>query len=242
MKIRNRIKELRMVPARELRANPRNWRKHPKAQRDAMAGVLREIGYAGALLARETPDGLELIDGHLRQETTPDAVVPVLVLDVDEREANYLLATMDPLSAMAEAGKEALEELLSGVETGDAAVQEMLDEIAAYAAPEEEESPDAPDEVAENVDRIKEIKAAHKKANDGTAEKRDTEHYLVVVFPNRKAKEIALKRLQLPAEERYVNAASVDLRLKAGRSEAAVKFADGVKRKAASAKHSGSTG
>jgi len=36
--------------------------------------------YAAALIARETADGkLELIDGHLRAETTPDTVVPVLV-------------------------------------------------------------------------------------------------------------------------------------------------------------------
>ena len=103
MQIRDRIKELRRVPAAELRPNPRNWRTHPARQRDALRGLLAEVGYAGALLARELDDGtLELIDGHLRAETTPEAVVPVLVLDVSEAEALKLLATYDPLSAMAE--------------------------------------------------------------------------------------------------------------------------------------------
>src|ERR1700722_1306622 len=112
MQIRDRIKELRRVPASSLRPNPRNWRTHPANQRDALRGILAEVGYAGALLARELPDGsLELIDGHLRAETTPEALVPVLVLDVDEYEAAKLLATFDPLSALAETNGEALREM-----------------------------------------------------------------------------------------------------------------------------------
>ena len=88
--------------AADLRPNPRNWRVHPPEQQDALRGVLAEVGYADALLARELPDGsLMLIDGHLRAETTPDAVVPVLVLDVDEAEADKILLTHDPLAAMA---------------------------------------------------------------------------------------------------------------------------------------------
>ena len=80
MQIRDRIKDFRRVRASELRPHPRNWREHPAAQREALRGVLAEIGYAGALLARELPDSsLELIDGHLRAETTPDQEVPVLV-------------------------------------------------------------------------------------------------------------------------------------------------------------------
>ena len=102
MQIRDRIKELRRVPASELRPNPKNWRKHPDAQRDALRGLLADVGYADALLARELPDGsLELVDGHLRAETTPDALVPVLVLDIDEQEATKILLTHDPIAAMA---------------------------------------------------------------------------------------------------------------------------------------------
>ena len=82
MRIRDRIKELRRVPAKDLIPHPRNWRVHPQAQQDALRGILAEVGYADALLVRETEQGLQLIDGHLRAETTPDQEVPVLVLDV----------------------------------------------------------------------------------------------------------------------------------------------------------------
>lgn len=112
MKIRDRIRELRRVPASELLPNPKNWRTHPKAQQDALRGVLAEVGMADAVLARELPDGsLMLIDGHLRAETAADAKVPVLILDVTEAEADKILATLDPLAAMAEQDSEALASL-----------------------------------------------------------------------------------------------------------------------------------
>ena len=97
-KYRDRIRELRRVPASELKANPKNWRTHPEGQAAAMEGVLSEVGWADAVLARETADGLELIDGHLRKEIAPDEMVPVLILDVNESEADKILLTHDPLA------------------------------------------------------------------------------------------------------------------------------------------------
>ena len=129
--IRDRIIGLRRVRAGDLLADARNWRRHPKAQRDALSGVLREIGYAGALLARETPDGLRLIDGHLRASMDPDQVVPVLVLDLSEAEAGKLLATLDPLAAMATTDQDALMALLGQVSFNDQAVKDMLAALAA---------------------------------------------------------------------------------------------------------------
>src|SRR5208337_4068292 len=124
-------RELRRVRARDLLPNPKNWRKHPKAQADALRGLLVEVGYADALLARELPDGrLQLIDGHLRAETTPDLEVPVLILDVNEEEADKILLTLDPLAAMAEADSEAVKALLATVQTDSDAVKELLKRTA----------------------------------------------------------------------------------------------------------------
>jgi hypothetical protein len=134
MQIRDRIKELRRVRATDLRPNPRNWRLHPPEQQDALRGLLAEVGYAGALLARELDDGtLMLIDGHLRAETTPDAVVPVLILDVDETEADKILLTHDPIASMATVSAENLQELLAEVQTESAAVRSMLDTLTPTA-------------------------------------------------------------------------------------------------------------
>jgi len=133
MKIRDRIKEFRRVKASEILPNPRNWRTHPKAQKDALKGLLAEIGFAGAVLARETPNGLMLIDGHLRTETATDSEIPVLVLDVDEDEAHKILLTFDPVSTMANADAIALDALLRDVQTSNEAVANMLTQIAEEA-------------------------------------------------------------------------------------------------------------
>jgi ParB-like chromosome segregation protein Spo0J len=130
MKIRDRIRELRRVKASELRPHPKNWRTHPRIQQDALRGVLAEVGYADALLARELPDGaLELIDGHLRAEITPDMVVPVLIVDLSDPEAAKLLALHDPLGTLAGADRDVLVELLAEVETENDAVQKLLKDL-----------------------------------------------------------------------------------------------------------------
>jgi hypothetical protein len=153
MKIRDRIKEFRRVKASEILPNPKNWRTHPKAQKDALKGLLAEIGFAGAVLARETDQGLMLIDGHLRAETAIDAEIPVLILDVDEDEADKILLTFDPISAMANADAVALDNLLREVQTSNEAVADMLTELAKEAGviSLQKDSPEDFPEVNENI-------------------------------------------------------------------------------------------
>ena len=118
MNIRDRIKELRRVRAGDLRPHPKNWRTHPEAQQNALRGMLVEVGYVDALIVRELPDGsLQIVDGHLRAETTPDALVPVLVVDLDDKEADKVLATFNPFGAMAELDEEQLAALLKPEES-----------------------------------------------------------------------------------------------------------------------------
>jgi DNA modification methylase len=157
LQIRDRIKEFRRVRAASLLDNPRNWRRHSKSQTDALRGLLKEIGYASALLVRELDDGkLMLIDGHLRAHTTPDMEVPVLILDVTEEEADKLLATLDPLAAMAESDSERLKILLQNVKTDSSAVEELLRRTAgpalwAILRPEEVVEAEVPTERADEL-------------------------------------------------------------------------------------------
>lgn len=133
--IRDRVKGLRRVRAGELRPHPRNWRLHPTEQKAALRGVLREIGFADALLARELADGsLELVDGHLRAQVAPEMEVPVLVLDLSDEEAEKLLLLHDPLTVMAETDRGALEELLARVAVDEESLQGVLERMAAEGA------------------------------------------------------------------------------------------------------------
>lgn len=127
---RDRIKSLRRVRAGDLRANPKNWRQHSTAQSDALRGILEEVGFADAILARQDGDSLEIIDGHLRADLDPEAKVPVLILDVSEAEAAKLLAVIDPIAGMATADPAKLDALLREIDTGSEALSAMLAELA----------------------------------------------------------------------------------------------------------------
>ena len=127
--MRNRVKELRFVKASELTPCADNWRLHPKRQRDLMKNVLQTIGYADALIARETEDGkLALIDGHLRADVSPNVEVPVLVVDLNEREAKELLLVHDPIGALAERDDEAVARLLEDFEATNETLERFIGE------------------------------------------------------------------------------------------------------------------
>ena len=135
---RNRVLALETHVAGDILDHPHQWRTHPKAQTDALRGVLEEVGVAGAMLVYRSAragGALVRIDGHGRKDLDPAAEWPCLVLDVDDREADKLLATYDPISAQAGADATKLDELLRGVSTGSAALQQLLSDVAAKVIP-----------------------------------------------------------------------------------------------------------
>jgi hypothetical protein len=114
--------------------NRKNWRRHPAEQAAALRGLLGEIGYADVLIARDTPDGLVLIDGHLRAETTPNMMVPVAIVDLTEAEADKFLLTADPLTGMAVADVKQVDALLATVQFENESIGALLEKIAGEAA------------------------------------------------------------------------------------------------------------
>jgi hypothetical protein len=146
--IRDRVKELRRVRAGDLKPNAKNWRRHPEGQKSVLRAILDDVGFVGAVLARELPTGeLELLDGHMRAENDPNAEIPVLIVDLNDEEADKVLTTFDPLGDLAIPDAEALASLLSSVDMGDyadlrklhadlaKAMDKLVDEIE--AAPKE---------------------------------------------------------------------------------------------------------
>ena len=91
--------------------------------------MLAEVGWAGALLYNEATG--RLIDGHLRKEvSSPDDEIPVLIGSWTEDQEAVILATLDPIAAMADADKDQLAALLEAVESQGEGVQELLDQVA----------------------------------------------------------------------------------------------------------------
>lgn len=133
MNVRDRVIGLRRVKSSDLRPNPRNWREHPDSQRSALRGLLGEVGIADCLIAFESKragGALTLIDGHLRRNEEPDIEWPVLVLDLNDDEADKVLSTLDPLAGMATTNVATLTELLDDIEARRPDVKNLLAEIA----------------------------------------------------------------------------------------------------------------
>jgi hypothetical protein len=112
----------RKAPA-DLTANSSNWRRHPDAQRSTMTAAFDEVGKVAPLIEnlrsedKGWPAGSApvLLDGHLRLELALERgedSLPVVVVDLTERQEQLALATLDPIGAQAEADPELLAALL----------------------------------------------------------------------------------------------------------------------------------
>ena len=135
MTIRNRIIDHVRIRAGDLAPHELNPRLHSGAQRRALALLYEEIGFARSLLAYRLADGrLKLIDGHLRQQMTPDMEVDVEVLDVDDAEARALLLAIDPLAQLAGYDAETFAELRAIAEGDSAAIKSLWETLTEASA------------------------------------------------------------------------------------------------------------
>lgn len=123
----NRIVRHGTADPAQLAANPRNWRIHPQAQQDALRGVLSDVGWVQSVIVNESTG--YVVDGHARIALalrTGQATVPVTYVDLTHDEEALILATLDPIAAMAVADAEQLEQLLGEVATEQQALVELL--------------------------------------------------------------------------------------------------------------------
>ena len=115
----------------QLMANPLNWRTHPKAQVDALEGLLKQVGWVQRVVVNRRTG--HVVDGHARVELAlrrSEPSVPVVYVDLAEAEERLVLAALDPIGGLAGTDADKLAELLADVETADQGLQAMLQELA----------------------------------------------------------------------------------------------------------------
>lgn len=129
---KNRIVEYGEQPANQFLAHELNARRHPAKQRDALRGSLNAVGWVAPVIVSAKTG--KILDGHARIEEAlsknEHSLVPFVEVDVSENEERTILATFDPITGLATYEREALDALLREVDTGEAALQEMLSELA----------------------------------------------------------------------------------------------------------------
>ena len=114
----------------QLLANPANWRIHPRAQQEALKGVLDQVGWVQSVIVNRTTG--HLVDGHLRVTLAmrEDAMtIPVSYVELSPEEEALVLASLDPLAALAIADKEKLAELLAEVSIDSAELTNVLSSL-----------------------------------------------------------------------------------------------------------------
>jgi len=128
---RNRITGAGDEAPDQLLANPANWRIHPKAQQDALAGALDQVGWVQQVLVNRRSGFV--VDGHARVAlalSRGEATVPVLYVDLEPEEEALVLATLDPISAMAGRDDEKLRALIAEITVDDAGLLALLGDLA----------------------------------------------------------------------------------------------------------------
>ena len=147
---RNRITGHGEAAPDQLLANPRNWRIHPKAQQNALAAVLDQVGWVQDVIVNQRTG--HVVDGHARIAlaiSREEPLIPVVYVDLDEDEERLILASLDPLSAMATTDADAMRELLAEITVDDAALLAMFEQVAPRPAKAGLTDPDAVPEIPE---------------------------------------------------------------------------------------------
>ncbi len=128
---RSRIVGHAEVDPAALTPNARNWRLHPTGQRQALTEVLDQVGWVQDVVVNRRSG--HLVDGHLRVELAMEQgvkTVPVVYVDLSDAEEVLVLATLDPLAALATGDSEQLAALLGEVQYEGSGLAAMLDALA----------------------------------------------------------------------------------------------------------------
>ena len=116
-------------PAKIL-ANPKNWRSHSAAQKEALSGLLEEVGWVAQVLINKRTG--RLIDGHLRVEIgkqRKEKEIPVVYVDLSAKEEALVLAALDPVGDLAGKDSKRLRALIAELDPVSESLKEFLDDL-----------------------------------------------------------------------------------------------------------------
>lgn len=138
MAFRNRIIKTGMEPVDSILFHPDNWRIHPTRQQDSVRGALQKVGWVETVLinlrtGEGWPEGdrgvATMIDGHMRVTLAARAgekEVPAIYVDLEPEEESFVLATLDPLGALAVTDNSKLLELVKDMDTQGETIKAAL--------------------------------------------------------------------------------------------------------------------
>ena len=143
------------VDPTQLLAHELNARRHPGDQRDALRESLGNVGWVAPIIVNKRTG--KVVDGHARVEEaiTRGATVPVMFVELSDEEEHFVLATLDPISALATYDETALGQLLDHVDVQTDALADWLESVDTLNADDLDRLGDGnPDRPAESGDEL----------------------------------------------------------------------------------------
>lgn len=122
-----RIVRYALEDPESLLAHPKNPKIHPKAQSDALDAAMREVGILAPVLINEVTQ--HCLDGHDRIGlfiARGQKKVPTLYVNVPEEKEGTVLATFDPIGALAVMDQAVLDELIDAAHAQDEVLVQFL--------------------------------------------------------------------------------------------------------------------
>jgi DNA modification methylase len=159
-KFKIRITGFDSKPASAFKFNPLNWRRHGETQREALRQMLGDVGWVQGVIENKRTGNL--IDGHARIEETlkenPGELVPFLQVDLSVAEEKAVLATLDPIGAMAEVDPDTLDQLYKETLAGMPGLDELLKVLHGPSGEDEESGADEPRDAPVAVQFLAKVK------------------------------------------------------------------------------------
>jgi len=202
------LKAMKLADIKPAEWNPRT------ISEEALAGLsasLNEFGLVQPLVWNKRTQ--TLVAGHQRLKA---------LIDAGEKEALTAVVDLDPAREKAlnvalnnpQITGEFSAEVKPLLETLETKLPELTQALKLLDVPAPIEFEEPPASIQENLDELKKLKERRKQGNENKQQKDDTEKFLIVVYPTRGAKELALRSLGLSPDERYVSSALVEVRAK----------------------------
>jgi ParB-like chromosome segregation protein Spo0J len=134
--VRNRIVRNELVPIEDLLNHPDNWRIHPEHQRSIIRGSFSDLGIVKSIQVVERDGKKLIVDGHARVfvlRSEGAGAVPCDVLDLDDGEVRKALASLDPISDLADVDFAALSRNLAQIGPTDDDLAKLFEDLEAKA-------------------------------------------------------------------------------------------------------------
>jgi hypothetical protein len=135
---KNRIVGHGEKPADQFVFNPLNYRRHPEEQREAVRMMLGHVGWVTEVIQNVRTgnliDGQARIEEALRQD--PTQLIPYTEVDLSLAEEKAVLATLDPMTGLAETDAETLDLLIKETVAEMPDLDELLQSLHNEEPPE----------------------------------------------------------------------------------------------------------